>query len=187
MKTPTLQTERLILRPISLDDAPDIQTHFNDWNIIKHMNSGVPWPYPDDGAFTFLRDRVMPNVKAGKENVWAITLKQKAHTFIGAISFGIQRGSREDRGFWLASKYHGYGFMTEAVAVINDFVFDELKLKKFKVTNAKSNIASRRVKEKTGAIFVRMEKGEHNSGDTDSEVWEVTKESWAAAKILLKT
>ena len=35
--TPTLQTERLILRPLALSDAPAIQRHFNNWNIIQHL------------------------------------------------------------------------------------------------------------------------------------------------------
>ena len=34
-ETPTLQTSRLILRPLALSDAPAIQRHFNNWNIIS--------------------------------------------------------------------------------------------------------------------------------------------------------
>ena len=52
--TPTLHTPRLILRPLALSDAPAIQRHFNNWNIIQHLASVVPWPYPDDGAETFI-------------------------------------------------------------------------------------------------------------------------------------
>jgi hypothetical protein len=33
--TPTLQTKRLVLRPLALSDAPDIQRHFNNWNVIR--------------------------------------------------------------------------------------------------------------------------------------------------------
>src|SRR5690242_7386141 len=35
MLAPTLLTERLILRPLALSDAPAIQRHFNNWNIIR--------------------------------------------------------------------------------------------------------------------------------------------------------
>ena len=55
MDTPTLQTGRLILRPLALSDAPAIQRHFNNWNIIQNLTSVVPWPYPDDGAETFIK------------------------------------------------------------------------------------------------------------------------------------
>ena len=37
MDTPTLQTDRLILRPLALSHAPAIQRHFNNWNIIQNL------------------------------------------------------------------------------------------------------------------------------------------------------
>ena len=52
--TPTLQTERLILRPLALSDAPAIQRHFNNSNIIQHLAQVVPWPYPENGAETLI-------------------------------------------------------------------------------------------------------------------------------------
>jgi ribosomal-protein-alanine N-acetyltransferase len=52
MDTTTIQTQRLILRPLAVSDAPAIQRHFNNWNIIQNLASVVPWPYPDDGAAT---------------------------------------------------------------------------------------------------------------------------------------
>jgi hypothetical protein len=55
MKTPTIQVPRLLLRPLALSDAPPILRHFNNWNIIRNLASVVPWPYPDDGAETFVR------------------------------------------------------------------------------------------------------------------------------------
>ena len=53
-ETPTLLTKRLILRPLTMSDAPAIQRHFNNWNIIQHLAQVVPWPYPEDGAVTFI-------------------------------------------------------------------------------------------------------------------------------------
>jgi [ribosomal protein S5]-alanine N-acetyltransferase len=42
MDTPTLHTRRLILRPVALPDAPAIQRHFNNWNIIQNLATVVP-------------------------------------------------------------------------------------------------------------------------------------------------
>ena len=66
MDTPTLQTRRLILRPLALADAPAIQRHFNNWNIIQNLASVVPWPYPDDGAETFIKGH-LEKIAAGEE------------------------------------------------------------------------------------------------------------------------
>lgn len=72
MDTPTLQTRRLVLRPLALSDAAAIQRHFNNWNIIKNLASVVPWPYPDDGAETFIKQQ-LGRIAAGTEIYqWAI-------------------------------------------------------------------------------------------------------------------
>jgi ribosomal-protein-alanine N-acetyltransferase len=42
MHTPIIQTARFILRPLALTDAPAIQRHFNNWNIIRNLASVVP-------------------------------------------------------------------------------------------------------------------------------------------------
>gem|GEM_PF-4771929 len=50
---PTLETARLALRPVEMADAPAIQRLFPQWEIVRHLNAGVPWPYPEDGAESF--------------------------------------------------------------------------------------------------------------------------------------
>jgi hypothetical protein len=62
VNTPTLTTPRLFLRPVALADASAIQEHFANWNVIKHIGGNVPWPYPADGAETFLKEDALPRV-----------------------------------------------------------------------------------------------------------------------------
>ena len=62
---PTLYTERLILRPLQLADADAVQQLFPHWDVVRYLNAAVPWPYPEDGAFAYLRDIVLPAVAAG--------------------------------------------------------------------------------------------------------------------------
>ena len=179
MKTPTLETERLILRPISLDDAPAIQKYFNNWNIIQNLASVVPWPYPNDGAETFIRYNVLPRVKEKGHMVWALVPKAGPNELVGQIDFGVGKSEHGERGFWMAEEFQGQGLMTEAVTAINDFIFFEMKLEKYTVVNAETNEASRKVKEKTGAIFVGHGELEHHNGVSKTEIWEVTRKNWA--------
>lgn len=156
MKTPVLETERLILRPVTIDDAPAVQRHFNNWNIIRHLNAAIPWPYPDDGAATFIKDNVLPRMQTGKAFIWAITIKENGDEAVGIVDFGGERPAHtENRGFWLAEPFHGRGYMTEAIAITQDFLFFEAGIESFRVTNAVTNAGSRGVKEKTGAIFFK--------------------------------
>jgi GNAT acetyltransferase-like protein len=57
---PTLQTRRLLLRPLELDDAPQVQALFPHWEIVRFLQKIVPWPYPPDGAYTWCREFALP-------------------------------------------------------------------------------------------------------------------------------
>ena len=179
MKTPTIQTSRLILRPLALSDAPAIQRHFNNWNIIRDLASVVPWPYPDDGAETFVRLQ-LEKIAAGEEVYdWVLTLRAGDGEAIGNIHFRLGADNPKDnRGFWLAEPYWNRGLMTEAIASVNDFAFNTLGIEQFYVCNVASNEASRRVKLKTGAEFVGFIELAHHNGQSKSAKWRVTRENW---------
>jgi len=180
MKTPVLETARLILRPVTLYDVPAIQKHFNHWDIIKYI-ANSPWPYPSDGALTHIRDTVLPLMEEEKMHAWAITLKGQDGKFVGLISFHFE--GDDNRGFWLALEFHRQGLMTEAVTIVNDFIFDVLGVERFKVRNMKSNIGSHKIKEKTGGRVVAETVERFANGRVESmEIWEITKQSWAQAK-----
>jgi [ribosomal protein S5]-alanine N-acetyltransferase len=49
----TLETQRLILRPLRLADADRTQQLFPHWEIVKHLAARFPWPFPPDGTLTY--------------------------------------------------------------------------------------------------------------------------------------
>ena len=162
-----------------LSDAPAIQRHFNNWNIVKNLASVVPWPYPDDGAETFIKQQ-LEKIAAGEEIYqWVLVLRSGDGEAIGNIRF-IPRADnpKGNRGFWLAEPYWNQGLMTEAIAAVNDFAFQTLGIESFHVCNAASNAASRRVKQKTGAEFVGYIELPHHNGQSQAERWIVRRESW---------
>ncbi len=181
MKTPTLDTERLILRPLCMEDAEQIQEKFNNWNVIKIIGGGVPWPYPDDGAITFL-ESILPKMEAGETYGWAITLKSHPEELIGQMAYRHITEQQDHRSFWLGEPYWGKGYMTEAIEAVQDFIFFDLGVEKIIVKNSKSNEASRRIKEKTGARLIGEAKSDYHEGPQIEEIWEVTKENWSKVR-----
>ncbi|OGP51930.1 MAG: GNAT family N-acetyltransferase, partial [Deltaproteobacteria bacterium RBG_13_43_22] len=146
MKTPILTTDRLILRPVTLSDAPAIQKYFNNWNIIKNLTTDVPWPYPDDGAEYFLKNIALPKVAEGSSQMWGIYIKDCLDELVGIIEYHFNNDlGGGNRGFWLAEPFWGKGYMSEAVTAVQDYLFFELGINRIIVVNAKSNIGSRRV------------------------------------------
>jgi ribosomal-protein-alanine N-acetyltransferase len=139
----------------------------------------VPWPYPDDGAESFIR-RWLDKIAAGEEIYhWALALRDGDGEAIGNIRFHAEaEGLKGNRGFWLAEPYWNRGLMSEAVAAVNDFAFRTLGIESFHVCNVASNAASRRVKQKTGAEFVGHIELLHHNGQSKAERWKMTREGW---------
>ena len=182
MATPILETERLILRPLRPSDAPVAQKLIDNWNVVKFLSSAVPWPYPSDGSEVFYRDILFPEIESGNAHAWAITIREFGDELAGTIDFYVElKGDRRgNRGFWLAEQFWGNGYMTEAVEAVNEFVFNELKLEKFWVSNALDNTASSKLKSSGIGRFVKEAEEDCVSGTVACEIWEITRDDWLA-------
>ena len=181
---PDGSTERLILRPLALDDAPRIQEIFPHWEIVRYLLDVVPWPYPDDGALHYVRDLALPAVERGDEWVWTLRLKTAPEQMIGTLN--LRRGEY-NRGFWIGLPWQGLGLMSEACAWANDFWFERLGFPILRVAKAAGNTASRRISEKQGMRLVGTTEKEYVSGRLTSEIWEITAEEWREWKARRRT
>jgi [ribosomal protein S5]-alanine N-acetyltransferase len=174
---PTLETERLILRPLELADAERIQELFAQWEIVRLLNAKVPWPFPAQGALENIRDTALPAVERAEAWDWTLRLRMEPGTIIGRI--GLYLGEN-NRGFWMGLPWQGQGLMTEAVIAVTDYWFEVLAFPVMRVPKAVENVGSRRISEKTGMRVVEMKESEYVSGRLQTEVWEVTAEEWRA-------
>lgn len=137
----------------------------------------MPWPYPENGVEDFYFNILLP--KQGKDYWhWGLFLKENPYETIGGID--LWRNSQVDnRGFWLAQNYWGNGYMTEAVIKINDHAFNDLGFEVLYFGNATTNVASRRIKEKTGAVYIGTRAFKYVDPNlSESERWKLTKEDW---------
>jgi [ribosomal protein S5]-alanine N-acetyltransferase len=174
--TPTLETVRLTLRPLCLEDAPAIQRRFPQWEIVRWLNVGVPWPYPVNGAETYIQGSLEQRAR-GERFFWAILPKGSAEA-IGTIDLWPDDGSAEQRGFWLDPEFHGRGLITEAAECVTGYAFLKLGWPHLRLANAAENKASRRIKEKQGATLVGREPAEFVSGAGIREIWLLAREDW---------
>ena len=172
-------TARLLLRPLEIADAEQIQSLFPHWEIVKYMLNQVPWPYPEGGALEFIGDVAIPRRERGEAWHWSIRLRNEPSQLIGVIN--LVKGDT-NRGFWLAVPWQGQGLMSEAAAWVNDYWFDTLGFPVLRVAKAIANTASRRISEKQGMRLVGVEDRDYVSGRLPSERWEITAEEWRAWK-----
>ena len=179
---PIFETKRLMLHPITLDDAPAAQRLFPHWEIVRFLGHNVPWPYPEDGALQFYRDVALPAMKRGEQWLWAIRLKNGPSHLIGCIGLSVR--NNDNRGFWVGLPWQGRGIMTEACEVVTDFWFNCLNRDKLRVAKAVDNIASRRISENEGARLVGIEERDFIMGPTKAAIWELTREEWNARRLV---
>lgn len=177
----TLKTDRLTLKPVSMEHANDYKKHFVNYNVIRTLSDQVPWPYPEDGVKNFIKDIILP-VQGKTRWLWGLFLKENEKELIGAVDLW-REGKPENRGFWLSEKYWGRGLMTEASSKVTDFAFENLGFEKLTFANACGNKASSRIKEKAGCRLVSVEKANFvDPSLTEHEIWELTKEEWTNSK-----
>jgi RimJ/RimL family protein N-acetyltransferase len=178
--TPVLQTPRLILRPVRTKDAPVIQRRFPKWEIVRWLDAKVPWPYPPDGAATFVT-ACLEEMARGAKSHWAITPRSGPADLIGLINLWPDDGTDSgQRGFWLDPDFQGQGLMTEAADRVTDYAFRDLGWPSLCLTNAHPNLASRRIKEKQGARLIDMRLAQCVSGQVSQMVWQLTRDGWLA-------
>lgn len=172
-----LETSRLLLRPLELADAGQIQALFPHWEIVRYLSPKVPWPYPEDGALTYCRDLAIPGMERGEEWHWTLRLKSSPQQLIGYINL-LTREPNNNRGFWIAPQWQGQGLMTEAAIAVTDFWFDDLQYPVMRVYKAAENAASVRVSEKCGMRVIGIEERDYVSGRLPSHLCEITAEEW---------
>jgi [ribosomal protein S5]-alanine N-acetyltransferase len=179
--TPTLETERLLLRPLVLEDADTAQLLFDNPIVVKYLDARtIPQPYPADGVRQYYLDYLLPDVEAGRTLAWSI-IERAPSQLTGVLQLTPEH-KKDSRGFWLGARYHRRGYITEVIVATTDYAFDVLGMPCMLLNNAEPNVASRRVKEKADAEFIGMVKNKAFVGGIfNQEYWRLTPERWHAS------
>ncbi|HEY0183965.1 MAG TPA: GNAT family N-acetyltransferase [Rhodopila sp.] len=175
-----LTTKRLILRPLTIDDAPAVQATFPRWEIVRFLDALVPWPYPPDGALRYIGGLALPGIARGEEWHWSLRPRTAVHTLIGAISLRLKPD--DNRGFWLDPAWQGQGLMSEACDVITNYWFETLGQSVLRVVKAADNVRSRRMSERSAMRLTGVIEWDFVCGRLTAEEWEITRDEWLAQR-----
>ena len=153
MKTePTIKTQRLILRPYRLSDAPAVAELAGDFAIADTTLS-MPHPYDEEMALTWITHKLDPDKAAlDPEETFAIE-READQLLLGAIGLRVEQFNRADVGYWIGKRFWGQGYATEALQAIIDYGFIQHKLNKVYASYFARNPASGRVMEKAGMVY----------------------------------
>ncbi len=144
---PQLKGTRVILRRPRLIDADALEPRVSDAAVVR-WTTRIPHPYPKGGAARFIRSSW--NLwNRGRGYVFSILADDEACGVISLSNVSLEHSCGEV-GFWLGRDHWGRGLMTEAVALILRFSFQELGLYRVYASAFAANAASCRVLEKNG-------------------------------------
>jgi ribosomal-protein-alanine N-acetyltransferase len=145
---PTLETERLVLRPFRLADARDVQRLAGD-RAIAETTATIPHPYPDGAAEAWIATH--PDRFAGGDSVTFAITRRNDGVLLGAIGLEINAEmQRAELGYWVGKPYWNHGYCTEAAQAVVRFAFKALGLRRVFARHYGRNAASGRLMQKAG-------------------------------------
>lgn len=146
---PELTTGRLLLRRLTMEDAPEIFFLRSDPTILQYLSKEPASNMKEAEDFITL---INTNIDNNEAILWAIVLKEYPKKTIGTICFWrmLKEHYRAELGYVLNPEYWNKGIMTESIRRILDYGFTILGLHSVEARINPDNIASASVLESTG-------------------------------------
>jgi len=171
---PTLETERLRIRPYSESDIADLVPLVGTREVAA-TTLRIAHPYTEQDARAFL------DLAQEPDKLWlAITLRADGRQ-IGGIGLRIEQDQqRAELGYWLGLLYWDHGYATEAAQEMLRYGFDELGLHRIFASHFKHNSASGRVLKKLGMRHEGCQREHICKWDqfVDSELYGILRREW---------
>jgi ribosomal-protein-alanine N-acetyltransferase len=177
---PVLESERLTLRGLRVDDAGDLFEVYSDPEVMRYWSS---LPHPDRRRTRESIESIIAEVERGETLQWAIERRADGRV-LGAITLMLeQRQPRAELGYILGREHWGQRYAGEAQRRAIDYAFDELGLHRLEADTHPENTASSRSLERLGfrregLLRERWQVGEAFS---DSVVWGLLASDWRQA------
>lgn len=147
--TRPLESERLSLRALSLDDAAWI-SHGTTNRKVTAMTGRIPYPNPPLGAELYILTCRAAEANRG-DRVRAIIRKADG-AGIGMIGLHPRKDGAFEFGYWLGEPYWGQGYASEAANLLLDAA-DAGGIAPIVAGHYADNPASGRVLEKCGFVY----------------------------------
>src|SRR5829696_4024847 len=149
---PELETERLLLRKMHLDDAEAMFAYASDPEVTRYVLFETHRSVEDSKAFLRLATE---GYERGDFGGWGVVLKDGG-AFVGTCGVDVNYApehARAELGYVLSRDHWGRGLMTEAVRAVISFGFGRMELNRIQARCIAENTASARVMEKAGMTY----------------------------------
>lgn len=148
----SIQTERLLLRPITISDANDMF----EYTSLDDSNKYLSWNAHTDieQTINFIKEVELKYQTSKTEYSWGIELVTEKK-LIGVVKlFEISHNNkRAEVSYILNPKFQGKGYVNEAINAVIDLAFSKLAFTRIQARCSNDNVASEKVMQKSGMNF----------------------------------
>lgn len=145
IKTFKIETENLLLVPVSMDYVEEMFKEFTD-DITKYMYPPTPKEIKETADFiTFSINKFLKN-----EDVTVVILKKDTKEYLGNGGIHKINTKTPELGVWIKKGAHGHGYGKEAMIGLKKWADENLDYEYIKYPVAEENIASRKIPESLG-------------------------------------
>jgi len=181
---PSLETPRLILRRLTLDDAEALANAINHPKIAA-TTTNIPHPYNPDDARSWIESHLDDSITSDSLP-FGLFLRESGELIGGAELSSIDKiNLKAELGYWCAVDFWGRGYTTEAARAIVDYGFRELNLERIYARCFDINPASARVMEKIGMTFEGTARREYRKNDVfhDFRHYAILRDDWGGKSV----
>ena len=179
LKTKTLETSRLILRPFIVEDAEDtFRNYCGDPAVTKYLT----WP-----TYTSIQDAharmafMQEQYAKGQAWEWAVVLKELGQVIgsIGVVDHN-EKLSAVEIGYCIGSRWWRQGIMSEAFSALIDYLFTQCGVNRISARHDPNNPGSGAVMRKCGLQYegTCRQADWNNQGLCDVATYAILKEDY---------
>jgi ribosomal-protein-alanine N-acetyltransferase len=144
MPAPTLRTDRLLLRPFTGDDIPELVPLIGAREVAATTRR-IPHPYTLADAEEFIKSS-----QQGDEINLAVLRQADLRLLGGGILRPDTNHQHAEVGYWIGVAHWGNGYATEAARALVRYGFEVLQLHRIYASHSSNNPASGKVLLKLG-------------------------------------
>lgn len=163
LRTPRIETERLLLREVQIDD---IHLIFDCWMQDEDVSRYMCWKACSD--IEEVKEFVnyeLNQIDNNQWKRWIIVLKETLEVIGTCLVFFNEDENNWDISYNLGKKYWGKGYISEAMKTAMNYAINELGMTECIAVHAKENLISGKVITKLGFLFEKEVPYECNGGE----------------------
>lgn len=179
-------SERLLMRPMQVEDIDLISRTLPQWEIVKYLGvagAAVSQREADRiAAEVFKRVILKPEPK--DEWIWTVALKDKPDQLVGLAH--LRKDDKQgNQNIWLADDYKTGNYAEEVLEGINEYAFTNHGMDSMMFKNAFAHASAPQELEVLRKRFIAMDATARNREDPMGS-WGFTKEGWLLMKQQLR-